>query len=1520
MLKPREMVECRFYGDRKWYPSRVTKVYASGLSDLRLEDGSQEHQWDRHMVRKSSGGEFMDSNNDEGMYESGDWVEVKLAGSPWQQGRVISVNSDGYYDVQFDNSVQEDNVAGRWLRHYFRPDQPVEVRPNGQNIYLPAIITSQDGNGFFSVRFQDGTMESTINPRRIFPADRGFIFRNALMFEMEKMGMSIASDGGGGGPAVMRSRFEMGDRVESCRNGGSWYAGRISFVHNNDTYDINYLDGGNDMHVPGNFIRLSSPNSGGRSGRRFRSPKRVVFMDEQEKGVMGAMAMVPRNHSMVLENQQGMKMNGEHGNGGMIPSQSDLILSNRSRSPAAGNTIIADKMAEVAVSNNEELPNEGARSIGFHHGDLFNRSYKEGMRVEARYHGQGAWFPGFISRVNPDGTYDISFDYNEVWPSLSPEVIRPFSMGEQHFYGGMRTMNTMNSMDGFQEPFPSIEPFNFNGYGGAHSNRSMNCNKFGGYNDTSNGNAFGSRSHVSPSVLRKGLKVQVQMGGDWRPGRISRVHPQGVYDIMMDNGAQEASIPRQNIRYAHTAGRLGEESGGMGGSFLFRPDMMVEARLRGSSKYYPGFIHGCHPDGTYDVCFQDGTTEMGIKQNMIRPHGYMEMMAREAMADGSFALPGMRGMNSIGRIGYEYCSGFYGSMVFDGYGYDSMKRNSEREFRGHPSFTSYQPTKTGFGVYHPREVYSDQWCPMITYVYDAFQEYYYRYQFQTKNPGLDSRHGLNKDAMQLKTPGYLPPGCELTIIPCCEWCDFSGGEPTLGRIVWNGWRVSCPFFFRVRQGCPRNFTMKVMFYVRAVVVCEVAMDMYYDQGINEDMTMGGRGMSGYRTSRYSRIMRDGDDMDLSGVSAGRGMREEFDRWGAMGSGAFVDVRKSMFRNVFMIQMENDEGYEVLMAETVEAVPGITIRRRDNQSRTSPMYLRSADRVQFAVSRDGGQVSSDMSSDFRAVQSILITPEERAQKILLTFSDLPMVFPQSTERLPACNFSFCPEVNLYRWQYQAKGRPQMFLRQRLYEASRAIFHLYSEVTDRPVPFGMLLLPAGNDFYNYNNLTNAVGMGQSELESSMWNLFFLCEDHTSQTMRDEFCHPPIEMRFDAKFMVDAYPLLKATVAVLMYCRLTYKDNIPFFPTPFNVYGLSKRFDENMLIEMSNFYDDQAMRWAQGFGVGMGSMYMGMSGYGDMEGYGNAMSGYSGYGPMGGNMMSGSMGDNMGGYGGPGNMRGPRNNMMGPMNSSMNGGYPPATPLVSRSFDMSASTPFAMAGNNMYSSSSAPTLKNGMTGGPGNGSDAYPAGRYSDHFNRQRLMPNVDFLLNCVECAEFAVASLQNWSQWRSARRVRSHLDQFSPNWLQQCDMRPIQVDLKTWWVSPMAYDERWKYVHWMINGPNAPTYVSPGPGGLGELHTPSPVCGFFSVLSQQQPMAEIATHLMGELGIKDNSSANEIALRLSQEGFETWDDVLRMDAFIDSRGDSFEDIKWFMCDLGIPMIYSTKIMNCVRSNRNRMGYSQ
>jgi len=638
----------------------------------------------------------------------------------------------------------------------------------------------------------------------------------------------------------------------------------------------------------------------------------------------------------------------------------------------------------------------------------------------------------------------------------------------------------------------------------------------------------------------------------------------------------------------------------------------------------------------------------------------------------------------------------------------------------------------------------------------------------------------------------------------------------MGRVVWNGWRVSCPFFFRPRQGAPRAFAIKVFFFVRAIMVAEITFEVMIG---DPSSRLGNAGIN---------IGMQGDAAVAFNRSAIGGFPVDGRRNGSYAGGAYFfdmaggDRRVPMFRNVFVIYTDYDESSEMLLTETLITVPGITIRQRDPNSRISELYMRTADRVQIVCAREGSrQYTPETYSDLRSLQTSLVTPEERVRKILLTFSDFPMQPPQEIERLPGCNFSFNPEYSIYRWIQTASGR-QYDLRQRLYEAARAITKCYFEVSDRPIPLGMLLLSGGNDFFSPGNYDSSTNM------SSPWNLFFMCEDHASQTLRDEFAHQPIELRFDPQFLVDAYPLLKATVAILMYCRMSASDNVPFFPTPFNIYGLSKRFDEGMLIDMGNFYDEQVKEFRCNY-------------------YQNSFN--------------------------SDNERG--NNR--------------------RMFER----------------------------------EDYDFGPY------QRMRNSGDFLANAVQYAESALSSLHQWGLGRSAHKVRTRLDELAPTWLQQCDMRPMELDLKVWWVSTFSYEERWKNLHMMVSPPGTPGYqqylqLTGGGNGMGMYNgrsaEPFELDYQNSYFYQQQgrninsayrgPMTEISGRLMGDLGVKDFSVANEVAMRLCQEGCETWDDVLRLDEFVGSKN-NFEDVKWFLREIGLPMVVASKLMMMMRNYRGGSG---
>ena len=53
-----------------------------------------------------------------------------------------------------------------------------------------------------------------------------------------------------------------------------------------------------------------------------------------------------------------------------------------------------------------------------------NRTYEIGDRVEARWRGGEAWFPGTIDECNTDGTYAVLFDDNGYDDPVLPHHVR----------------------------------------------------------------------------------------------------------------------------------------------------------------------------------------------------------------------------------------------------------------------------------------------------------------------------------------------------------------------------------------------------------------------------------------------------------------------------------------------------------------------------------------------------------------------------------------------------------------------------------------------------------------------------------------------------------------------------------------------------------------------------------------------------------------------------------------------------------------------------------------------------------------------------------------------------------------------------------------------------------------------------------------------------------------------------------------------------------------------------------------
>src|SRR3546814_15920711 len=84
---------------------------------------------------------------------------------------------------------------------------------------------------------------------------------------------------------------------------------------------------------------------------------------------------------------------------------------------------------------------------------------------------------------------------------------------------------------------------------------------------------------------------------------------------------------------------------GVGSDGLLREGTKVEARYRGRGRYYPGVIARTRADGTYDIDYDDGEKETGVRGELVRV-----VEAPDAKGVGGMNNSGVVGVGSDGLL------------------------------------------------------------------------------------------------------------------------------------------------------------------------------------------------------------------------------------------------------------------------------------------------------------------------------------------------------------------------------------------------------------------------------------------------------------------------------------------------------------------------------------------------------------------------------------------------------------------------------------------------------------------------------------------------------------------------------------------------------------------------------------------------------------------------------------------------------------------------------------------------------
>ncbi len=90
----------------------------------------------------------------------------------------------------------------------------------------------------------------------------------------------------------------------------------------------------------------------------------------------------------------------------------------------------------------------------------------------------------------------------------------------------------------------------------------------------------------------------------------------GTYDIRYEDGDRESGVKADYIR--SLGGGIDKSSSA---SSSFREGDAVEARFGGRDKWFKGKITNVNRDGTYDIRYDDGDRESGVKADYIRSLG-----------------------------------------------------------------------------------------------------------------------------------------------------------------------------------------------------------------------------------------------------------------------------------------------------------------------------------------------------------------------------------------------------------------------------------------------------------------------------------------------------------------------------------------------------------------------------------------------------------------------------------------------------------------------------------------------------------------------------------------------------------------------------------------------------------------------------------------------------------------------------------------------------------------------------------
>ncbi|CAM9630818.1 unnamed protein product, partial [Discosporangium mesarthrocarpum] len=348
-------------------------------------------------------------------FRLGQKVEAQYrGGGRWYKGRVVGVNSNGTYDVRYDDGDESKGIVVSSIRPLDaepsmapttrtpRLGDEVEARYRGGSKWHSGKIVRENRDGTYDIHYSDGGTEKGVEP--------GLVRRSYNNREGERN----VGPGARGGARARRGGFRVGEKIEARYRGRTkWFPGTVRRLNSDDTYDIRYEDGDEECGVGPSLIRQAET--------RASTSENRGGSDEEDPRSGGA------GHY-----EEGDKVEARFG------GRSRWFKATVQRKNRDGTYYLCyedgdeEKAVEKDLIRNIGGGSEGVRSAGGRrrgsgHGldsESWQRRWEVDDHVEARYRGGGRWYPGVIRSVNRDGTYEIRYSDGDTEHSVEKGFIR----------------------------------------------------------------------------------------------------------------------------------------------------------------------------------------------------------------------------------------------------------------------------------------------------------------------------------------------------------------------------------------------------------------------------------------------------------------------------------------------------------------------------------------------------------------------------------------------------------------------------------------------------------------------------------------------------------------------------------------------------------------------------------------------------------------------------------------------------------------------------------------------------------------------------------------------------------------------------------------------------------------------------------------------------------------------------------------------------------------------------------------